>query len=390
MGKSAKKIIGIAVAIAVPFVAPKIVGALAASAMVKGTALGAALATTAGATAGGALVGAGLGAIGAKISGADVGRGALFGALGGGYGGYSAATAAGAGGAGGVDYGLGGTGARLGEAAGAGVTADPYSLAGTGAQLGTTGITGTAGLAATSPYALAGTGAALPSFGAASTGAVAGSFTEALAAMPGEIANRFSDPKQLADMTLRAGASLLTGQLAGDGLSPEEQQLLQAQMQDLQSLREQNEELFKTRVQEAMNLLGEARYFDPEKFGFQAQAAIKVAGAQQLREAERAAALRPGQAGISEADRRRAGLDITARGQTAYLGAADAAQRQRMLTYQSGLAALPQSGPTSGLQYAGNLMEMYDAANKRKKDLETSMGSWFGGITGENKAASIG
>jgi hypothetical protein len=220
--------------------------------------------------------------------------------------------------------------------------------------------------------------------------ATGGSFTQALSNVGGEIAGRFTDPKNLADMTLRAGASLLTGELAGDGLSEEEQQLLQAQMADLQSLREQDEELFKTRLQEAMGLLGEARYFDPAKFGMQAQTAIKVAGAQQQREAERQAALRPGRAGMSAADQRRAGLDITARGQTAYAQGAESAQKQRLATYQAGVAALPSSGPTAGLQYSKNLMDMYNVADTRRRQAQTDMGDWFGGITGADTAKKTG
>jgi hypothetical protein len=213
---------------------------------------------------------------------------------------------------------------------------------------------------------------------------------EALKGVPGEIASRFTNSETLADMTLRAGASLLTGQLAGDGLSEEEQQLLQAQMADLQALREQDEELFKTRLQEAMGLLGEARYFDPQQFGMQAQARVQQAGAQQMREAERQAALRPGRAGMSAADQRRAGLDITARGQTAFAQGAESGQKQRLATYQAGLATLPPSGPTAGLKYSESLSKMYALADEKRRRAQSDMGDWFGSITGTRKAESIG
>jgi osmotically inducible lipoprotein OsmB len=401
MGKSAKKVVGVAIAIAVPFVAPKIVGALAASSMVSGTALGAALGTTAGATVGGALVGAGLGAAGAAVTGGDVGRGALFGAIGGGVGTYGATTAA-----------------QAQQAAQAGLNADAAFMAADAQQLAAQGLSPT--------YAgqvMGGSQAAFDAAGLASQGlsagaiqqnivgtvgpttgpvaggatgtftqpaATGGSFTQAMGNVGSEIAGRFTDPKNLADLTLRAGASLLTGQLAGDGLTEEEQQLLQAQMADLQALREQDEELFKTRLQEAMGLLGEARYFDPQQFGMQAQTAVKVAGAQQMREAERQAALSPGRGGMSAADRRRAGLDITARGQTAYAQGAESAQRQKLATYQAGLAALPTGGPTAGLQYSKGLMDMYGQAADRKRQVEEDIGGWFGSLTGTSKSASIG
>jgi hypothetical protein len=401
MGGSAKKVVGVAIAVAVPFVAPKIVGALAASSMVSGTALGAALSTTAGATAGSALVGAGLGAAGAAITGGDVGRGALMGGIGGGIGGYGAASAA-----------------QAQQAAQAGLNADAAFMAADAAQLsaqglspayagqvmgGTQGAFDAAGLAAQGLSAgqiqqnIVGTmGPTTGPVAGAATGtftqpaATGGSFTQALSNVGGEIAGRFTDPKNIADMTLRAGASLLTGELAGDGLSEEEQQLLQAQMADLQALREQDEELFKTKLQEAMGLLGESRYFDPAQFGMQAQTAVKVAGAQQQREVERQAALRPGRGGMSAADQRRAGLDVAARGQTAYARGAESAQQQRMNTMQAGLAALPTGGPTAGLQYSQGLMDMYGQADERRRRAQSDMGDWFGSITGTRTSASIG
>jgi hypothetical protein len=223
------------------------------------------------------------------------------------------------------------------------------------------------------------------------TPAAGGSFASAVRDIPATIASKFSDPKVLADMTLRAGASLLTGQFAGSGLSEEEQQLLQQQTQSLELLRQQDEELFRTRLNEAMELLGEAKYFDPERYGLQAQNAVKVAGTDQLREAQRAAALREGRGGgMSEADTRRAGLDITARGQTAYLSAAEQAQRQRLSTYQAGLQALPRSAPSAGLQNNQSLAAMYDTANQRKRELQEDIGGWFGSLTGQSQAKSLG
>ena len=406
MGKSAKKVVAVVAAVAIPFVAPKIVGAIAASTAVKGTALGAALGTTAGSAIGGAVVGAGLGAVSGAVTGQDVGRSALMGALGGGLGGFSAGQAA-----------------QAQQAAQANAIADAAFLSADAAQLAAQGLSpaqaanvmggsqaafeaaglATAGLspaaiqqnlvsgtmAPPGAVASAATGTGVPA-AAPGTAAAGGSFMDAIAAVPGEIAGKFSDPKVLADMTLRAGASLLTGEMAGDGLSEEEQQLLQAQMADLQQLREQDEELFKTRMQEAMGLLGEARYFDPTQFGMQAQTAVKVAGAQQMREAERQAALTPGRGGLSAADRRRAGLDITARGQTAFAQGAESGQKQKLATYQAGLAQLPTGGPTQGLQYSKNLMDMYGQAEERRRQAQQDMGEFFGGITGNRNARSIG
>jgi hypothetical protein len=388
MGGSAKKVLGVAIAVAIPFAAPKLVAAFAASSAVAGTALGTALGTATGQVVGSALVGAGLGAAGAGITGGDPRMGALMGGIGGGFGGYSAFTAPGAAVAPGTAEALGSGGLIPGSEVARTLAAQDAALFGTSGLQAVTTSPQLAALAGQDPTMFA--GARIP--GAPGGGPVqGGSFTEALKGVPGEIAGRFSDPKVLADITLRAGASLLTGQLAGDGLSEEEQQLLQAQMADLQTLREQDEELFRTRLSEAMGLLGEARYFDPAAFGMQAQARVQQAGAQQMREAERAAALRQGGAGtLTASEQRRAGLDVAARGQTAYAQGAESAQKQRLATYQAGLAALPTAGPTAGLTYGKGLMDMYGQADKRRRQVQEDMGDWFGSLTGDRKAASIG
>jgi hypothetical protein len=392
MGKKVKRFVGIAAAIAIPFAAPKIVAAIAGSNAFAGTAAASALATKAGATLASAGVGAGLGAINAKLTDGDVGRGALFGGVGAGLAGYTSVTDAAA------------AKAAAGASAPNMLAVDPVSgvplsqvsdIAGlktagafpTGTDFSGMDFTGAGGGAQQSfAQALSPVGDLSSSTGVASAGG--GSFTDALGSAGREIADKFSDPKVLADLTLRAGASLLTGQIAGDGLSREERQLLQAQMQDLQSLRERDAEAFKTRMNEALGLIGEARYFDPEEFGLRAQARVQVAGAQQQREAQRAAALQPGGRGYSAADQRRAGLDITSKAQTAFLQGSDQAQRQRLATMQAGLSALPTGGPAGALSYGSTLMGMYSEADKRRRQEEQDIGSWFRGITGENTSTS--
>ncbi len=394
MGKKVKRFVGIAAAIAIPFAAPKIVAAIAGSNAFAGTAAASALATKAGATLASAGVGAGLGAINANLTDGDVGRGALFGGVGAGLAGYTSVTDAAA------------AKAAAGASAPNMLAVDPVSGVPLSQTTNVAGLSSAGGFPATSgveglnvdfigsggipqqsfAQALSPVGDLSSSTGVASAGG--GSFTDALGSAGREIAGKFSDPKVLADLTLRAGASLLTGQIAGDGLSREEQQLLQAQMQDLQSLRERDAEAFKTRMNEALGLIGEARYFDPEEFGLRAQARVQVAGAQQQREAQRAAALQPGGRGYSAADQRRAGLDITSKAQTAFLQGSDQAQRQRLATMQAGLSALPTGAPTASLNYGSTLMGMYSEADKRRRQEAQDIGSWFRGITGENTSTS--
>jgi hypothetical protein len=94
-------------------------------------------------------------------------------------------------------------------------------------------------------------------------------FAEAVRAVPGEIAAKFSDPKALADMTLRAAGALAGSLSAGDGMSDEEKRLLKAQTDELRALQESNKLLFDQKLQAAQDLIGESKYFDPEYFGLQ-------------------------------------------------------------------------------------------------------------------------
>jgi len=96
------------------------------------------------------------------------------------------------------------------------------------------------------------------------TGAKSATFMEAIKQVPGQIAAKFTDPKALADLTLRAGGMLAGSLIAGDGLSDEERKLLDAQTEELRTLQQANAGLFAQRLEQAQNLVGESKYFDPE------------------------------------------------------------------------------------------------------------------------------
>ena len=245
MSKSVKKIIGVVAAIAIPFAAPAIASSIGLSAAI-------------GATAGSAITGAVLGGATSALTGGDWRRGALMGGIGGGVSGYlqPAAGAAGAGGA--------GVAAPTTAAAGAPATAGLTTFApgAAAAQMATAGVPATAAAAAAAPT----------------------TFMQALRQVPAAIAQKFANPQALADLTLRAAGQLAGSALAGEGLSADEQKLLAAQQAELAWLQQNNQALFQQRLQEAQDLLGEARYFDPEYFGLQAARRQQLAGAIQERE----------------------------------------------------------------------------------------------------------
>jgi hypothetical protein len=395
MGKKFKKALGFVAAIFIPFVAPIIASTIGLSAAI-------------GSTVGSALVGAGLGAANAAVlTGGDVGRGALMGGIGGGIGGYNytpAATAAtnmssytnpAAQQAAGfnappvtafdpVSSSYTNVGAQ--QAAGldtATATAfDPVSSSYTnvGAQeaagfnappVTTDPFVATNASAYTDPVAQQTAGLDTGSMGPPPT-----TFADALKAVPGEIAAKFSDPKALADMTLRA-AGALTGSLsAGDGMSNEEKALLKVQTDELRNLQESNKALFDQKLQAAQDLLGESKYFDPEYFGLQRARKAQLAGAKAKR-----AKLRGLTGARRASEERRFDLATGRDTGSAFDQGFQTGITGRLQNMQAGLSGMPGYLTGSGAEYT-NIYNQYAAADKRAAERAKGTGELFGSITG--------
>lgn len=207
-------------------------------------------------------------------------------------------------------------------------------------------------------------------------------FAEAIKQVPGQIAAKFQDPKALADLTLRAAGQIAGSALAGSGLSPEEEALLAAQRQDLENLRQTNQQLFQQRLDQAQALLGEARYFDPNYFRQQAETAAKVNIGRQQQAATR------GQTGAQrQFTERQYQLGAARIAPTAGLQAAGQAQQARLQTMQAGLQQIPPSGPT--VDYS-RLMAGYETGARRRRETAGDIGELFGGLTGSQKSKSTG
>lgn len=495
-GGGLKAVVGLVAAVAIPFAAPAIVGAIASSTAIAASMpfVTAALSTTAGAVIGSAIVGAGLGAVSAKVTGGDVGRGALFGAIGGGIGGYSQAgsitaqgqnvgtgatslTSAGTpvaattptanavvtnvGGGTGywspelgqfVDPTTGNTIASQNIAFGGTVnssladqlsqgsltsqqlannmtniaTNSPSALGGNTGALGSTnyynpsyagrdavsGMTvsgspsGYAGMQVTPAMEQAVANSAVQSGAMTNVAATASAPAQTIAAPAGgataaggavaaapttfseALKQKFTDPRNQADLFLRAAGQIAGSTIAGDGLSDEEKSLLQQQTAELRQLRETNQELFNQRLQEAQNMVGESKYFDPAYFGMQAQRGVQTAGARAKREA--LGKFGNQRAGLRRAEERRFDLGISTGGQTAYLQGADAAQQNKLRTQAAGLSVLPTSGNSTSLQYGSYVGGLYDAADRRRRQAAGDIGDLFGTFTGGEKASSTG
>lgn len=198
---------------------------------------------------------------------------------------------------------------------------------------------------------------------------------------------KVSDPKAQADLVLRAAGQLAGSQMAGSGLSEEQQALVDAQKAELAQLQQTNRALFEQRLNEATNLIGEAKYFDPAYFGMQAERGVTTALARQKQQALREIA--PGRGGLRTAEARRRDLEAATRGQTAYLQGANTAQTAKINTLNAGLNMLP----TSGVNVYGSSSEeaalLRDAEAQRQTALKAT-GQLFGSITGEPASKALG
>lgn len=411
-GGGIKKVIAVVAAVAIPIAAPTIAASIGLSGAI-GAAIGtSAVAGTIGATVGSAIVGAGLGAISAKVTGQDVRRGAIMGGLSGGIAGYFrgapqpqatsgsgvSPTAAGEAGQLGTDLSSGSQAVgnigpgdpttfnadTLADAAAGGdqsLIQASYSTQGQnlGAQLSNTGGVTNASLGGAQNLAQG--GANLAQQGAAAGTQTAptalsqlgpnASFSEKFVATMKDsgsaLANKFTDPEALANVTMQAGGQLLGTALAPDPeMPPEQREMLEMRKQELAELKQKDEAAFNAQMDAAKQYLQQAKQYDPTYMAFQAANKEAIDQQRKLREQYRRAALGRGR-DISEAEKRRMSLDSARQVSSRYdQGFQQGLTAQNRAT-QAGLSAIPNSAQFAnytnalrGLQKdQGDLAEYY-------------------------------
>ena len=424
MSKAVKVVVAVAAAVIVPYAAPIIAQSIGLSAAI-------------GAVAGSAVVGAGLGAVAAAATGQKVGTGAIMGAIGGGLSGYmstpTAPTApttpipaggplsefgrysdsliapvesavsiaptvenvAGLSGfnpsivadsagpvaswsglapdfsnAVGVNTGTGWSGTGTFDfGTGTGVYTPPTAVAAAPTSMVPLSDFGTYSAGLTAPTATAPTATAMATAGTPKT------FSETLAAMPKELAARFTDPKVLADMTLKAAGSLAGSYAAGDGMAPEERALLDAQTSELKQLQSQNQALFNQRIEQAQNLIGESKYFDPEYFGLQRARKAQIVGATAKR-----GGLRGLTGGKRTAEERRYDLATGRDTGTAYDQGYGTGVAGRLSTMQAGMSMMPTTAPDINSADYTNTYNQYGKAADRSATYANNIGGLFGSL----------
>jgi len=390
MSKAVKKVLTVAAAVAVAYFAPQVAGALLKSAS------GAAAASTAAKVVATAAVNAAGNAAIAAATGGDIGKAAITGAITGGISGYmtaptAAATAPGAA--------APAAGATTTAATGAAPTAGLQGLqevvvTGTRVPVGASGLPivsalggGTAG---TTLQEVTPTGTRIP--GAMSpadleAGRLANQLnspnlgTRALATLRTagqDVVTKFTDPRAIADMTLRAAGQLAGSALAGSGLSPAEEQLLAAQAADLQELKNTNQELYNLRLEQAKAMLGEAA----RDYGFEEESRARVRGAGLTTAAVRGLTGERRRAELARQRRARAEETATGRARGELMTAQNTAAAR-----QAGLSALPGAGPQAATMAArAGLMGDYAEAERRRREASEQAGQLFGKFTGQRQA----
>ena len=382
-GGGIKKLVAVVAAVAIPFAAPVIASSIGLSGAIA--AAGASSAIAGG--IGSAIVGAGLGAISAKVTGQDVRRGAIMGGISGGIAGYfrgAPQTQATSGS--GVSPTAAGEGSQLGTDLSSGsqqfnnigpgdpTTFGPDAInqnqtltnlnAGTpggdvASQLSNTTNPNIIQTSAGGAQNLAQGAQNLAQQGSvaanqAATGQTAlsqlgpnASFGEKFVATMKDsgsaLANRFTDPEALANVTMQAGGQLLGTMLAPDPeMPPEQRELLEMRKQELAELKEKDEAAFNAQMDAAKQYLQQAKQYDPTYMAFQAANKEAIDQQRKLREQYRRAALSGGR-DISEAEKRRMSLDSARQVSSEYdRGFQQGLSAQNKVT-QAGLSAIPNS-----------------------------------------------
>lgn len=385
MSKAVKKVLTVAAAVAVAYFAPQVAASLLTKA---GTAAAASTAAKVVATA--AVNAAGNAAI-AAATGGDVGKAAITGAITGGVSGYltaptAAATSAAPAAATGAPTLTGGptlanagvtaTGQQIltGATPGLGVaTAPGVTTTGAFAPVGST-ILGATSVTGVAPSAVSAAATPTLSFGQRAMGA--------LREAGEEVVTKFTDPRAIADMTLRAAGQLAGSAIAGSGLSPAEEKLLAAQAADLEELKNTNQELYNLRLEQAKAMLGEAA----RDYGFEEESRARVRGAGLTTAAVRGLTGERRRAELARQRRARAEEVATGRAR----GELMTAENTRAAR-QAGLAALPGAGPQAAMMTArAGLMGDYAEAERRRREASEQAGQFFGGLSGSRQAGLLG
>jgi hypothetical protein len=158
-------------------------------------------------------------------------------------------------------------------------------------------------------------------------------------------------------------------------MAPEERALLDAQTSELKQLQSQNQALFNQRIEQAQNLIGESKYFDPEYFGLQRARKAQIVGASAKR-----GGLRGLTGGKRTAEERRYDLATGRDTGTAYDQGFGTGVAGRLTTMQAGMSMMPTTAPDINSADYTNIYTQYGKAADRSATYANNIGGLFGSL----------
>jgi hypothetical protein len=163
-----------------------------------------------------------------------------------------------------------------------------------------------------------------------------------------------------------------------------EEAMMRAQRQEMKRAQEANDAIFNTRRDEALKLINEANYYDPEYMGLQSARQEQLRGAR-----SKQAGLRGLNTPARTAEARRYDLGTSRNTGTAYDSGYQRGVQQRTATRAAGLAQLPPGYQTTTADYTA-LAGRMDQAEERRRQRARDIGNLFGDFSGSREAQSTG
>lgn len=299
MGGSVGRVVSVVAAVAIPVYAPSIAASFGVSSAI-GTAVGNA---TVGGVLGSAVTGAALGAVSAVVTGQPIARGATAGFIGGGIGG-------------GVDAFFGGATAPDGS------TISGQSQAGLSAAESTLGNVADTQALASSPYGTIPGSQQTAMLGLQDAAFVEPTIASRVSGALSPVLSKITDPETAANFTLKAAGKVLATAFIPDsataGLTPEEENIINARTAELEELRKTNRVAFDEQIKAAGDFLIQANQLDPTYFANQFSNAAKIKAARGGREARTQFAFANPNQTLTQADINRQTLDTFRDSSAAY------------------------------------------------------------------------
>tara|TARA_Y100000114_G_C11763168_1_gene331136 strand:+ start:2573 stop:3934 length:1362 start_codon:yes stop_codon:yes gene_type:complete len=189
---------------------------------------------------------------------------------------------------------------------------------------------------------------------------------------------RFTNPTNLADMSIQAGIQVLGSELLGVGdMSDEEKEMLELQKQRLQELKERDEKAYNFAMKQAASFLQQAKDYDPTATAkqFFAKSAAKLGMAK--RDALRK--ISPQNAALRAAEERRFNLGIAGQTGSAYERGMTAGLKRQGDLYSKASATFPSGGGNYSAALTG-LNETYANLARKRSEAQKGMNQMFGGF----------